>query len=588
MIATKYLHLLVLGLVVGGWVAPARLEADIALNGSQAASDPSSSEPSGDTAAANGSEDAPVAHSSSSHRRKHKSSTTAADEDKSTSGTATSKGTASKSASAQGKALPKTFTESAPSAPASADSDATGTPAVTKPTRKKRHSKSSVAATASPTASGKAQAKTPPSSLSSAPSKPVVPSASGTNAVPATSVSAASGSAGAPKTAVAKTAVAKTSRRKRHSKENVPASEATVSTNPPPSALVPSKPLALPATNTSAHGTIVITPASVPLVNQAPAVGVAPIVRPPVQSTPIVSFGPTVQTGLPVARPGTGTTATLPTGLGSSIHPGRDLSALPGTASIYPPSETAKFPFTDSPIPPPKRHTQTYPWKTGIITTVFWIGEGGSALSPTTNHASAWNMDWIHDNSGSDDQDDMSGYASSLHASTLNPFYIALPFNDLVYPDKARRWIPASWFKPPRGGKQVSACQDRWIEIKNRAGRTCFAQWEDVGPLRYDHAEYVFGPERPDTLTRAGLDVSPAVALYLGIDRHGSAITSWRFVDDDDVVPGLWLKYDEQAILLRAIKDQSRRSTPIQDLSEPTQDNSSQDANEQKAGRRRG
>ena len=68
--------------------------------------------------------------------------------------------------------------------------------------------------------------------------------------------------------------------------------------------------------------------------------------------------------------------------------------------------------------------------------------------------------------------------------------------------------------------------------IKNAQGRSCFAQWEDVGPLRYDHAEYVFGDERPIGLgdDHAGLDVSPAVAQYLGITGK-NRITSWRFVD---------------------------------------------------------
>jgi hypothetical protein len=64
--------------------------------------------------------------------------------------------------------------------------------------------------------------------------------------------------------------------------------------------------------------------------------------------------------------------------------------------------------------------------------------------------------------------------------------------------------------------------------------------------------------------------VSPAVAKYLGIDS--TAITSWRFVDDDDVQPGMWLRYNEQAILFQALKDQARRNTPLQDLSQPVPD----------------
>jgi hypothetical protein len=222
-------------------------------------------------------------------------------------------------------------------------------------------------------------------------------------------------------------------------------------------------------------------------------------------------------------------------------------------------------------LPPPRKRAVTtdYPWKANIITTVFSIGE-------SRKNARGWNPHWTRDNGGLDNADKMSGYASSRHASTLNPFYVALPFNDLAYPKQAALWIPAGWRKPSQNGKPVSACQGRWVEMKNRDGRTCFAQWEDVGPLRTDHAEYVFGSEGPDTPNRAGLNVSPAVALYLGIDRHGSGITSWRFVDDDDVMPGLWLKYNEQAVLFAALRQtsgvSSRTPLKIKSVSAPIGD----------------
>ena len=184
---------------------------------------------------------------------------------------------------------------------------------------------------------------------------------------------------------------------------------------------------------------------------------------------------------------------------------------------------------------------------------MFWIGEGGSNISSTDNVRSAWDENWRSTNRGNDSPNDRNGFATAEHASTVNPFYVALPFNDLAFPDKAREWLPAGWYRRPKDGKQVSACKDRWVWIKNARGHSCFAQWEDVGPLRYDHAEYVFGSDRPDTYTRAGLDVSPAVAQYLGIDENKRAITSWRFVDDEDVPPGAWLKYDEQAVIYTAL-----------------------------------
>jgi len=190
---------------------------------------------------------------------------------------------------------------------------------------------------------------------------------------------------------------------------------------------------------------------------------------------------------------------------------------------------------------------QKYPWKKDIMTTEFWIGESGST-------ASAWDKNWVSSNSGNDSPTNRHGYLPADHASTVNPFYVALPFNDLAYPDKAHRWLPKGWERQPRDGKQVSACKDRWIEIKNEQGTICYAQWEDVGPLRHDHAEYVFGNERPGPGASAGLDVSPAVAKYLSIAPEGNnRLTSWRFVDAEEVPPGYWLKYDEEAILYTAL-----------------------------------
>jgi hypothetical protein len=319
---------------------------------------------------------------------------------------------------------------------------------------------------------------------------------------------------------------------------------------------------------------IVVTPSAVPLQDQ-----VSPGEPPPtVLGGTAVPAGvaPTVETGLPVARPGAGTTATLPIDMG---HRG-------------PATSEAKFHFTDYPPPLPHRSTRTYPWKSNIITTVFWIGEGGSSVSSTTNVQSAWDMNWIHHNGGTDNPDEMSrmsGYSSLTHASTLNPFYIALPFNDLAYPEEAQRWMPSGWYHPPHHGeKPVSACQGRWVEIKTGSGRVCYAQWEDVGPLVSDHPQYVFGPERPETLTRAGLDVSPAVAKYLGFES--TALTSWRFVDDDDVQPGMWLRYDEEAVLFQALKEQihPNRTTPIQELDEPVPDGSGPDSSEKRSGAARG
>jgi hypothetical protein len=308
-----------------------------------------------------------------------------------------------------------------------------------------------------------------------------------------------------------------------------------------------------------------------------------------VAQTPAASV-PTVETGLPVARyPGMGAPitgvstyaqmpATLPSGnaiTGATTHPATFASAFPASMIPMTSPAVAGYPSPGGTTDPPsdfvftdfsKKRKNFYPWKTEIITTMFWIGEGSTPLSSTTNVESSWDEDWLPNNHGSDSPNNRDGYASGNHASTLNPFYVALPFNDLAFPDKAREWLPRGWHRPREDGKEVSACKDRWVWIKNSRGRSCFAQWEDVGPLRYDHAEYVFGDERPTGMgdDHAGLDVSPAVAQYLGVDGT-NRLTSWRFVDDEDVPPGPWLKLDEQAVIFTAL-EQLKNSRPSSDL----------------------
>ncbi len=39
--------------------------------------------------------------------------------------------------------------------------------------------------------------------------------------------------------------------------------------------------------------------------------------------------------------------------------------------------------------------TQRYPWKTNIVTTVFWIGEQPTANNPVPNTKSSWDANWV-------------------------------------------------------------------------------------------------------------------------------------------------------------------------------------------------
>jgi hypothetical protein len=100
------------------------------------------------------------------------------------------------------------------------------------------------------------------------------------------------------------------------------------------------------------------------------------------------------------------------------------------------------------------------------------------------------------------------------------------------------------WFPKDYKGPTKSVCKGRWIAIRF-GNKVCYAQWEDAGPFRTDHWQYVFGNDRPRwNLNRgAGLDVSPAVRDFLGM--NSTDVTDWKFVDFAEVPTGPWARYGE-------------------------------------------
>ena len=194
----------------------------------------------------------------------------------------------------------------------------------------------------------------------------------------------------------------------------------------------------------------------------------------------------------------------------------------------------------------------SYPWKKNITCTIFWIGELPTQNNPTPNTKSSWDTNWVENFGGYDDPDPANRIAN--HATgefrprafvpKLNPFYIALPYNDVVsyreHKPEAARVIP--WFAryQPDPGKTV--CKGRWLQIF-RGGRSCFAQWEDCGPWETEDWNYVFGNKPPRTTQNggAGIDLSPAVRDYLGL-KSGDKV-HWRFVESAQVPYGPWKKY---------------------------------------------
>lgn len=200
----------------------------------------------------------------------------------------------------------------------------------------------------------------------------------------------------------------------------------------------------------------------------------------------------------------------------------------------------ARSPKTDPPVLiKPGEH---FPWRKEIVTTVFWIGEKPTGNNPVPNRSSSWDANWTKSYGGFDDPDrrDRRGFIPAAFTPKQNPFYCALPYNDkstMGHRAEAPRVVP--WFQAAYQGPAVSTCKGRWIAIR-KGNKTAYAQWEDAGPFRTDHWQYVFGNERPKpNLNRgAGLDVSPAVRDYLGLQE--TDVTDWRFVEFSEVPHGPW------------------------------------------------
>jgi hypothetical protein len=205
--------------------------------------------------------------------------------------------------------------------------------------------------------------------------------------------------------------------------------------------------------------------------------------------------------------------------------------------------------------PRAKPGVSSYPWKRNIVTTVFWVGEHAAANNPVPNYKSSWDPVWARNFGGFDNPDPVAraNFVPRKFIPRQNPFYVALPYNDVTRgttKPESRRVIP--WFRQAFEREGKSVCKGRWIAIKH-GNRIAYAQWEDCGPFRTDHWEYVFGNARPkyNLNQGAGLDVSPAVRDYLGL--RGKDVCDWQFIDFKDVPPGPWAKYgDNNTFVLKS------------------------------------
>lgn len=222
-------------------------------------------------------------------------------------------------------------------------------------------------------------------------------------------------------------------------------------------------------------------------------------------------------------------------------------------------SKGASTPQSTYKEPPSLKTGQTpgpgvYGWRTNVTATVFWIGERPTANNPTPNHKSSWDTAWRENYGGFDDPNPenrvinfvLGEFRPKEFMPRLNPFYVALPYNDcvssLMHKPEASRVVP--WFQKEFVRPGLSVCKGKWVQIFYK-GKYCFAQWEDCGPFTTDDWGYVFGSNAPKTKGNggAGIDLSPAVRDYLGL-RSGEKV-HWRFVEFVRIPKGPWAKYGD-------------------------------------------
>ncbi len=186
--------------------------------------------------------------------------------------------------------------------------------------------------------------------------------------------------------------------------------------------------------------------------------------------------------------------------------------------------------------------SQDYTVHKNITVTIFWIGENLNENNRyTRNDVSAWDNKWIEHYGGIDYPDKRNGFYPAGFKPLENPFYFALPYSDFDLSGKRKNKVYSKipWIKEKNWNNTESMCKNRWIKI-TRGSNIAYAQWEDVGPFKMNDAGYVFGMAKPVNKLNnsAGLDVSPAVRDYLGL--NGMDRIDWQFIDNNKVPSGPW------------------------------------------------
>ena len=125
------------------------------------------------------------------------------------------------------------------------------------------------------------------------------------------------------------------------------------------------------------------------------------------------------------------------------------------------------------------------------MTTLFSVGEPSNEENDfIPNDQSYWDKDWQENYGGVDDPERRNRHWPAGFTPKQNPFYVALPYGEFTEQGDAlkhnARHVP--WY---RSGLDP-LLKNRWVEIR-RNDRSCFAQWQDVGPCGEDDFDFVFG-----------------------------------------------------------------------------------------------
>lgn len=177
---------------------------------------------------------------------------------------------------------------------------------------------------------------------------------------------------------------------------------------------------------------------------------------------------------------------------------------------------------------------------TATKTTVFWVGEIANKDNDfIANKASAWDEHWMEHFGGTDDPVHRTSYWPSAFKPQENPFYFALPYNDIDAKGIRKSSAKLCPNSQAMFDQPYSWCKNAWIAVR-KGSSTSYAQWQDVGPNEENDPGYVFGTNLPRNTfgEKAGLDVSPAVRDYLHLTDSDTA--DWTFVSDKDVPAGPW------------------------------------------------